>query len=236
MTIWILLLCAGSVLAAQTSADDFMDAVKKGHADQVKAMLDARPEVVTAKTAGGVSAILLAVYYRYAEIADIFVAHGAKLTMAEACSLGKADQVAAFLKADPASASSRSPDGYPVTGMAVFFGHPEIARLLIEAGADVNEAATNATKVAIIHSAAAAANLEIVRLLIEKGARVNVAQEGGFTPLHEAAAQGNRALAELLIGAGANLAAKTTDGQTATDLADARKHPETAQWLRSLVK
>ena len=175
-------------------------------------------------------------YYRHAEIADIFVAHGAKLTMAEACSLGKADQVAAFLKADPASASSRSPDGYPVTGMAVFFGHPEIARLLIEAGADVNEAATNATKVAIIHSAAAAANLEIVRLLIEKGARVNVAQEGGFTPLHEAAAQGNRALAELLIGAGANLAAKTTDGQTATDLADARKHPETAQWLRSLVK
>ena len=108
--------------------------------------------------------------------------------------------------------------------------------MLIEAGADVNEAATNATKVAVIHSAAAAANLEIVRLLIEKGAHVNVAQEGGFTPLHEAAAQGNRALAELLIGAGANLAAKTTDGQTATDHADARKHPETAQWLRSLVK
>jgi ankyrin repeat protein len=236
MTLWILLLCAGSVLAAQTSADDLLDAVKKGHADQVKAMLNARPELVTAKTAGGVSAILLAVYYRHPEIAELFLAHDAKLTMAEACSLGKADQVAAFLKADPTSASSRSPDGYPVTGMAVFFGHPEIARMLIEAGADVNEAATNATKVAVIHSAAAAANLEIVRLLIEKGAHVNVAQEGGFTPLHEAAAQGNRALAELLIQAGADLAAKTTDGQTAADIADARKHPETAQWLRSLVK
>jgi ankyrin repeat protein len=236
MIFWILLLCAGSVLAAQTAADDLLDAVKRGRADQVKAMLDARPELVTAKTAGGVSAILLGVYYRHAEIAEVFVAHGAKLTMAEACSLGKAAQVAAFLKADPASASGRSADGYPVTGMAVFFGHPEIARMLIEAGADVNEAATNATKVAIIHSAAAAGNLEIVRLLIEKGARVNVAQEGGFTPLHEAAAQGNRTMAELLIQAGADLAAKTTDGQTAADIADARNHAEMAQWLRSLVR
>lgn len=231
----MLLLCAVGVLAAETPLDDLIDAAKKGHMDQVKAILDAQPELVTAKTPGGVSAILLAVYYRHPETAEVFVAHGAKLSMAEACSLGKADQVAAYLKSDPKLASDRSPDGYPVTGMAVFFGHPDVARMLIEAGADVNQAATNAQKVAVIHSAVAAPNLDIVRLLIQKGVNVNVAQAGGFTPLHEAAAQGDRAMAELLIQAGADLSARTTDGQTPAEIADARKHPETGDWLRSLA-
>ena len=232
MTTWLLFLGA-AVLVAQTAPDDLVEAAKKGRSEQVKAILDAHPELVTAKTAGGVSAILLAVYYRHPEIAEIFLAHGARLSLAEACSAGKLDQVAAYLKADPASASTRSPDGFPVAGMAVFFGHPEIARLLIEAGADVNAASTNAQKVALIHSAAAAPSIEIVRLLIEKGANVNAVQEGGFTPLHEAAAQGDRTMAEVLLQAGANPSAKTADGQTPADIAAARKHPDLANWLRT---
>jgi len=236
MTTLILFLCAAGVLLAQTPQDDLIDAAKKGRADQVKTMLDARPELVTAKTTGGVSAILLSVYYRHPEIAEIFLAHGAKLSMAEACATGKVDRVAEFLKDNPGSANDRSPDGFPVLGMAIFFGRPEAARMLIEAGANVNEVATNAQKVAIIHSATASGNVEMVRLLIEKGARVNVVQEGGFTPLHEAAAQDNRAMAELLLKAGADLSAKTTDGQTASEIARARKHPAMADWLKSLEK
>jgi ankyrin repeat protein len=234
MTTLLLFLCAAAALMAQTPQDDLIDAAKKGHADQVKAMLDAHPELVTAKTTGGVSAILLSVYYRHPEIAAIFVAHGAKLSVAEACATGAADRVAEFLKENPQSANDRSPDGFPVLGLAIFFGHRDTARMLIDAGADVNEAATNAQKVAIIHSAAASGNVEMVRLLIEKGARVNVVQEGGFTPLHEAAAQDNRAMAELLIKAGADLTARTTNGETAADLATARKHPGMAAWLRTL--
>jgi ankyrin repeat protein len=235
MTTPLLLLCAAAALMAQPPEDDLIDSVKKGRADDVKAMLGAHPELVTAKTKGGVSAILLSVYYRRPEIAAIFVAHGAQLSMAEACATGAADRVAAFLKENSRSVNDRSPDGFPVLGLAIFFGHPDIARLLIDAGADVNEVATNVQKVAIIHSAAASGNVEMVRLLIEKGARVNVVQEGGFTPLHEAAAQDNRAMAELLIKAGADLSARTTNGETAADLALARKHPDMAAWLRSLA-
>ena len=233
MTTLILLLCGAGTLLAQTAQDDLIEAIKKGRGETVEAMLVAQPELVTADTKGGVSAILLAVYYRHPEIAEIFVSYGAQLTMAEACAMGKVDRIAGFLKENPASANERSPDGFPVLGMAIFFGHPEAARLLIGAGADVNEVATNSQRVAIIHSAAAAGNVDMVRLLLEKGARVNVVQEGGFTPLHEAAAQGNQAMAELLINAGADLSARTADGQTAADLAQARKHPEMAEWLRS---
>src|SRR5580692_3307357 len=100
MTTWLLFLGA-AVLVAQTAPDDLIEAAKKGRSEQVKAILDAHPELVTAKTAGGVSAILLAVYNRHPEIAEIFLAHGAKLSLAEACSVGKLDQVAAYLKADP---------------------------------------------------------------------------------------------------------------------------------------
>jgi ankyrin repeat protein len=219
----------------QISADDLIDAIRKGYGDQVNAMLGAQPELLTAKTSSGVSAIQLAVYYRHPEIAETFLAHGARLSMAEACAMGKTEHVEALLKDDSGRANDWSPDGFPVLGLAVFFDHPDAARMLIEAGADVNAAATNAQKVAIIHSAVASRNFEIVRLLIEKGARVNVVQERDFTPLHEAAGQGNRAMTELLIEAGADPSARTADGHTPADIAEARQHRDMADWLRGLA-
>ena len=92
MTIFPMFLCAAGLLAAQTPTEDLLNAIKDGHGDQVQSMLDARPELVTAKAPSGVSAILMAVYTRHPDIAEMFAARGAKLSMAEACALGRTER------------------------------------------------------------------------------------------------------------------------------------------------
>jgi len=43
-----------------------------------------------------------------------------------------------MLREEPSLLDRQSPDGYPPVGLAIFFHHPEIARFLIEQGADVS--------------------------------------------------------------------------------------------------
>ena len=49
----------------------------------------------------------------------------------------------------------RSPDGFTPLGLSVFFRQPDVARLLVEAGADVDAKASNTLQVAPIHAAVA---------------------------------------------------------------------------------
>jgi ankyrin repeat protein len=64
---------------------------------------------------------------------------------------------------------------------AAFWGRSEIARLLIDAGADVN--ALNDEKSTPLHNAARAANVKMARLLLEKGAKPDARDNDNKTPL-----------------------------------------------------
>jgi uncharacterized protein len=61
---------------------------------------------------------------------------------------------------------------------------------------------------------------------------VNARQEGGYTPLHAAAQNGDVELIDLLLDRGARLDARTDDGRTPADLAEAANHPMLAKRLR----
>src|SRR5207244_1694663 len=87
-----------------------------------------------------------------------------------------------------------SKDGFPLLGLAIFFRHPELARALVERGADVNARAKNPAGVMPVHSAAVVRDLETMRLLLERGADVNARQQLGYTPLHGAAGNGDAAM------------------------------------------
>src|SRR5206468_1547462 len=91
-------------------------------------------------------------------IADELVRAGPELDVFEAAAYGRAERLRALLD-DRAFANAWSPDGFQPRGLAVFFGHPEAASLLIDNGADVDQPARHAQiKAAPIHSATAAAD------------------------------------------------------------------------------
>ena len=98
--------------------------------------------------------------------------------------------------------------------LAAFFGHRQLAKLLVESGADVNAVSHNAQKVTPLHSAVASNQTEVSQLLVDSGADVNRKQEKDFTPLHGAAQNGNVEIARLLIRYKADVNAKLDDGRT----------------------
>jgi ankyrin repeat protein len=210
-----------------------IEAVKKGDVTTVKQLLDDDPALLKAQTDEGLSVILLALYYRQPEIAQAFLARGAVLNLFESCALGQLDRVSQILAEDGGAPLSHGPDGHTPLGLACFFGHQDIVRLLLEKGADVNAASKNAQRVAPLHAATARQDAEIVEALLRAGADPNRRQEAGITPLHEAAAAGQDAIARLLVAHGAQRDARAEDGRTAADHARAKEHEALAGWLEA---
>src|SRR5260370_34409063 len=68
-----------------SSSAAFIDAIKAGEFERVKAMVSADPTIIDARSRTGESAILTAVYHRQKEIVNLLVARGAALSIFEAC-------------------------------------------------------------------------------------------------------------------------------------------------------
>jgi len=214
---------------------DFLRAIHAGDLERVRRLLAADASVARRRDPSGASAVQLAAYHGQQEILQAILATGLELDLFEAAVAGDRQRLAELLAARPAAVNEISPDGFPLLGLAAFFGHLELIELLLAAGADPDARATNAMRVAPLNSAAAHRDagraLAMARLLLDAGADPGAAQAGGWTPLHQAAAAGNRELVELLLARGASVAAASDDGKTPQDMAAERGHPELAQLL-----
>ena len=153
------------------------------------------------------SELLQALYTGDHDKAETLLRRNPELDIFEAAAAGRTERVRELLEADPPLANAWAEDGFQPLGLAVFFGHPETARVLVEAGADVNSASRNDFEVTPLHSACAvrdaATRYELARLLLERGADPNARQQDEFTPLMEADQHGDERLRELLVQYGA---------------------------------
>ena len=213
--------------------DELIEAIQKGDAQRVGALLDEDRALLHVKS-GSISAVLLALYHGHPQIAQMFVQRGVRLSFPEACALGEAAAMK-ILDGDPSLLNAYSDDGFPPLGLAIFFGHPDLAKALIERGADVNAAAKNPQRVAPVHAAATVRDRATMRLLLERGADANARQQLGFTPFHSAASRGDIDMAKLLIDFGADPNARTEDGKNAIDIAEKYNQPAFAQWFRETI-
>jgi ankyrin repeat protein len=223
-------------MADNTTTDEeetFIAAIRGGDLGKVKSLLAAKPGLIRSRR-HGVSPILIARYHGKEEVVECLRGLLPALDIFEAAALGDRETAARLLAGDGGLANAVAQDGFGPLGLACFFKHEPVVRLLLARGARVDAASANDMRVMPLHSAAAARSVSIARLLLERGAPVNARQGTsglGFTPLMEAALNGQTEMVDLLLEHGADRTMRDEKGQTAGDYARQNGHAALADHL-----
>jgi ankyrin repeat protein len=211
----------------------FIAATRGGDLGRVKSMLAAKPGLIRSRR-DGASPILIARYHGQHDVVEWLRGMLPVLDIFEAAALGDRETAERLLDGDGGLANAAAEDGFAPLGLASFFNHESVVRLLLERNARVDAASSNDMRVMPLHSAAAARSVPIARLLLERGAPVNARQGTsglGFTPLMEAALNGQTEMVDLLLEHGADRTMRDEKGQTAGDHAGQNGHAALADHL-----
>ena len=211
--------------------EEIIELIKTGQNDLLVQKLNDKPSLVDSKTEQGISLLQFAAYCRNNIAVDILKMRMQKLDIFESSCIGNHEEVAKIMEKDPEILNSFSADGFTALGLASFFGHLSLVKLLLDKGANPNIASNNQFKVAPIHSACAISNYEIAKLLIQHGADVDAKQMQGNTPLHSAAHNGQTTLATLLLDNGADINARNDKGETPLFMANEKNFQEIANLI-----
>ncbi len=102
-------------------------------------------------------------------------------------------------------------DDQRLLSLAAWDARPDLVRVLIDAGAEI-DAVNTAGRTALIY--ASYNDAMAARLLLEAGADAKATTNSGDTPLHDAASDGRVDIARMLLKAGADIDAQNDRGQT----------------------
>lgn len=100
---------------------------------------------------------------------------------------------------------------------AATFGHTEVARLLLDNGANINITADSNTTA--LQLAALQGHVPMVQLLVKRGANVNSQNTDGMTALIAATYQNNLPMVQCLVTHNADVNLQDNNGATALDFA-----------------
>ncbi len=134
------------------------------------------------------------------------------------------DQASALIRA---GADVNSPEQI-FLHLAASYGHEDMCRLLVEAGASVNKWHQQSGTPLI--TAVRQGSLALCQFFISKGAYVNISLERGITPLHIALEEGHAEIAYLLIANGAYLN-RSTESPSPLYTAAVHKNQDVCQYL-----
>jgi ankyrin repeat protein len=137
---------------------NIFEAAATGQTGRVEALTKEDPTLVSSYSPDGFTALSFAAFFSHAETVNALLAAGA-----------------------PVNAASRETMKLTPLASALAAERNDIARALIEHGADVNAKAEN--DLTPLHTAAARGNLESARLLLEHCADINATTKDGKTPM-----------------------------------------------------
>jgi ankyrin repeat protein len=250
--------CAYAVAVSAAVDTRVMDAVRRGDAAAVRALIQ-KKAVVTGAEADGTTALHVAVTRDQLEIVQALLKAGAPANaatrygvtpLALAATNGNVAVVGALLEAG-ANPNAASPEGETILMDAARSGNLAVVDRLIAAGADVNARDTWRNETAVMR-AASENHADVVRRLAAAKADVNVRSKalaypnvredfstmvftaipkGGFTALMLAAREGAHGAAAALLDAGADPNVTDPEGTTALVIAIINAHYDLAAML-----
>jgi hypothetical protein len=217
------------------------DAVAKDDRDGVASLLIDLPALIEAR--GGwqlYRPLFFAMRDQRGAAADELRQYGATLDVFEAAALGNVAELRTLLNRSPEHANARR-EHCDATPLHAARGNLDVARLLIEFGADVNAIDSEKQRLMPLHSRAEHGDVEMVELLLWNGADVRTVSCMS-TPLHCAVGGFQHApperwceVAELLLEAGADVnagsAANGDPNWTPLHHAAWRNHIAAVSWL-----
>jgi ankyrin repeat protein len=176
-----------------------MTAARSGSAQLVRRLIARGADVNVKERNRGQTALMWAVAQQHAPVVEVLLAHGADVG---ARSNEWTERVKTTLEPfNPDYIIDVREGGYTPLLFAARVGDLASARLLVAAGADVNETAPSGTSATVV--AAHSGHGELAAFLLEKGADPN-AGGAGYTALHAAILHKDPALVRALLAHGAD--------------------------------
>ncbi|XP_028985378.1 B-cell lymphoma 3 protein homolog [Betta splendens] len=130
--------------------------------------------------------------------------------------------VALARSSSPTCLESRNYEGLTALHVAVLQGHKDLARMLLDAGADINAMDIKSGQSPLMH-AVESNNADMVHFLIENGCDVNSQSYSGNTALHNACGRGQVDTVRLLLKSGAESGLKNYHNDTPVMVAKNKK-------------
>ena len=171
-----------------------MTAARSGSADVVRALLSRGAQVNAAEAARGQTALMWASSNRHSSVVRTLIEGGADIYTRT-----RTSRVRVVVGGERAEEVDTG--GSTALFFAARAGDIESVKVLIDAGADVNEALPDHNSV--LAFAAHSGQGEVAKVLLDRGARPD-ADGAGYTPLHAAVLRGDVELVKALLDRGAN--------------------------------
>jgi ankyrin repeat protein/beta-lactamase regulating signal transducer with metallopeptidase domain len=211
-------------------------AAAQGHAEVVKFLIESQARVDSADTFGR-TPLMWAATHGHLEVVQLLMNHGADRnartntgwTPLRYAIQSENVELIKFLKGQ-ATLNELDGDGFSELHRAASGGHADRARILLDAGADVNvrQATFKGTP---LQYAASSGHAEVVKLLLDRDAAIDATDSFGRTPLMWAAQAGHMDAVRVLLDRRANPHAKTQQGWTALRYAREGGHKAVADLL-----
>ena len=169
--------------------ETLIELVKTGELGKVRALLSENFLLASQRLANGESPLMAALYRGHHDIVDALIEAGAEIDVFAAAATGRVEDLRRALDQEGA-VDARAYDGWTPLHLAAFFGHLDAARLLLDAGADVDAVSQNSLANTPLHAATAGRHSDVALMLIERGANPHAVDSGGYSPLQIAAQNG----------------------------------------------
>jgi ankyrin repeat protein len=180
-----------------TDLEELMEAIKNRDVPRVKAIVGRNPRLASARAPLGESPLMAALYRGHRDVMEVLLSAGAEVDVFAAAAIGRLDELKSAIR-DRQNIARHAYDGWTPLHLAAFFGQTDAARLLLDAGADVNAVSHNSLANTPLHAATAGKHSDVALLLFTSGADAHAVDAGGYTPQQIASQNQLKAVVEAM--------------------------------------